>query len=94
VLWQALQNRQLDGLRFRCQYPLSSFIADFYCPACRLIIELDGGIHDGQQDYDAERTQKLNQLGYRVIRFSNEAVLTDLETVLEQILAASREQGR
>jgi very-short-patch-repair endonuclease len=92
TLWQALQNRQLGGLRFRCQHPLSSFIADFYCPACKLIIELDGDIHDSQQAYDAERTQKLNQLGYRVLRFSNEAVLSDLETVLERILAASRTQ--
>jgi very-short-patch-repair endonuclease len=85
VLWQALQNRQLGGLRFRCQHPLRAFIADFYCPACKLVIELDGDIHNNQQEYDAERTKKLNQLGYRVLRFPNETVLTDLETVLKQI---------
>jgi very-short-patch-repair endonuclease len=92
-LWQALQNRQIGGLRFRCQHPVSSFILDFYCPERHLAIELDGEIHEHRQDYDYERTAQLNYLGYRVLRFHNEAVMTDLENVLRQILEFSHVQN-
>jgi very-short-patch-repair endonuclease len=84
-LWQALKNRQLGNLRWRCQHPIGRFIVDFYCPACRLIIEVDGGIHQQQQDYDLARTEHLQEYGYTVIRFSNEAVESNLETVLATI---------
>ncbi len=93
-LWQALQNRQLGGLRFRCQHPVSTFILDFYCPEYNLAIELDGEIHEHQQNYDNERTAQLNHLGYQVLRFHNEAVITDLENVLRQILEFSHAQNR
>jgi very-short-patch-repair endonuclease len=88
-LWQALKNRQLNGLRFRCQHPVGSFIVDFYCPQCRLVIELDGEIHDQQVDYDTARTDQLKQFGYQVVRFRNQEVITNLDTVLCQILNAS-----
>ncbi len=52
VLWQALQRRQLDGLEFRAQHPVGPFVLDFYCPACRLAIALDGPIHDGQMEQE------------------------------------------
>ncbi|MBE9179889.1 DUF559 domain-containing protein [Oculatella sp. LEGE 06141] len=91
TLWQALKKRQLGGLRFRCQHPISSFIVDFYCPERRMAIELDGGIHHQQLDYDAARTEQLNQFGFRVLRFRNEEVMTDLDRVLHQILEASGE---
>jgi very-short-patch-repair endonuclease len=87
MLWQALRNRQLQGLRFRCQHAVETFIVDFYCPEHRLVIEVDGEIHDTQKDYDAARTEKLSQQGYRVIRFSNQQVLTNINEVLETILA-------
>ena len=51
-LWKALQKRQLNGLKFRCQHAIGSFIVDFYCPQCRLVIELDGDIHNQQVEYD------------------------------------------
>ncbi|MBW4657338.1 MAG: endonuclease domain-containing protein [Drouetiella hepatica Uher 2000/2452] len=89
ILWQALKNRQLNGLRFRCQHPVGSFIVDFYCPQCRLVIELDGEIHQQQLEYDIDRTQQLSHFGYRVIRFTNQEVITDLDRVLKQILKAS-----
>jgi very-short-patch-repair endonuclease len=92
-LWQALQNRQLGGLRFRAQHPVSTFILDFYCPKLHLAIELDGEIHEHRHDYDDERTAQLNHLGYRVLRFPNEAVMTDLENVLHQILEFSHVQN-
>jgi very-short-patch-repair endonuclease len=85
-LWQALSKRQLNGLKFRCQHPVGPFIVDFYCPEHRLVIELDGSIHDQQIEQDTARTAQLNQYGYRVIRFRNETVLTNLEYVLHQIL--------
>jgi very-short-patch-repair endonuclease len=89
ILWQALKNRQLNGLKFRHQHPIGLFIVDFYCPQCRLIIELDGEIHDRQVDYDAVRTEQLNHFGYRVLRFRNQAVIKDLNDVLQKILNAS-----
>jgi very-short-patch-repair endonuclease len=87
-LWQALKNRQLRGVKFRVQHPIASFIVDFYCPQHRLIIELDGGIHSQQVEYDAARTEKLHQLGYRVIRFRNQQVMSNLNLVLQQITDA------
>ena len=88
MLWEALKNRQLNGLKFRSQHPIASFIVDFYCPHHRLVIELDGAIHDRQREYDAAQTEKLNHLGYRVIRFDNQEVMSDLSSVLQQIVNA------
>jgi very-short-patch-repair endonuclease len=89
VLWSALDRRQLHGLKFRCQHAIGSFIVDFYCPQCRLVIELDGAIHDQQIDYDTARTKQLNQYGYKVIRFRNHEVMNNLENVLHRVLEAS-----
>ena len=86
LLWQALRKRQLQGLKFRVQHPIGSFIVDFYCPQHQVVIELDGAIHEQQVEYDAARTEKLNHLGYRVIRFHNRKVMSDLEGVLQQIV--------
>ncbi|ABW29706.1 endonuclease domain-containing protein [Acaryochloris marina] len=90
-LWKALQKRQLSGLKFRCQHAIGSFIVDFYCPQCRLVIELDGDIHNQQVEYDEARTEQLNQLGYRVIRFHNSDVMHHLDHVLQQIRQASEQ---
>ena len=84
-LWSALRNKQLEGLRFRCQHPIGNFILDFYCPACKLVVEVDGEIHVHKIDYDNERTAKLTQYGYKVLRFSNKQVTNDLPTVLAEI---------
>jgi very-short-patch-repair endonuclease len=88
MLWQALRNRQLNGWKFRCQHPIASFVVDFYCPEHRFVIELDGGVHEQQVEYDAARTEKLNQLGYRVMRFRNSEVTSDLNRVLQEIVNA------
>ena len=85
VLWEKLRNKQLDGLRFRCQHPVGSFILDFYCPSRKLVIEIDGDIHQERTEYDSARTSKLEEYGYRVIRFSNERVMNDLQGVLDEI---------
>jgi very-short-patch-repair endonuclease len=84
-LWSALRNKQLEGLRFRCQHPVGNFILDFYCAACKLVVEVDGEIHDQQIDYDLARTNKLAEYGYTVLRFSNEQVINDLSSVLAEI---------
>jgi len=88
MVWDALKSRQLHGLKFRSQHPIESFIVDFYCPQHRFVIELDGAVHDQQGEYDAARTEKLNHLGYRVIRFDNRDVMSDLGRVLQQIVIA------
>ncbi len=86
-LWEALCCRQLDGLRFRRQHPLGRFIVDFCCPSRRLIIELDGPVHEKQQEYDTARTATLTRYGYHVLRFSNDDVLGNLPAVLDRIRA-------
>ena len=90
VLWGRLRNRQLEGLKFRRQHPLGRFIVDFCCAQHRLIVEVDGGVHRNQREYDEARTQVLQAHGYRVLRFSNEAVLGDVEAVLGVIAEAVR----
>jgi len=65
-------------------------IADFYCPECKLIVEIDGDIHDFQVEEDAQRTKEIESFGYRVIRFRNEEVLSDIESVLNKILKACK----
>lgn len=85
LLWQHLRARQIGGFKFRRQLELGPYIADFVCIEKKLIVEADGGQHSEQQD--VERTEHLQGLGYRVLRFWNHEVLTETEAVLEQILA-------
>ena len=85
VLWESLRRKQLSGYKFRRQHIIQTFIVDFYCPKAKLIIEIDGGIHLAQVDYDVFREDVLIQLGYSVIRFSNEQVLEHTFSVCEEI---------
>ncbi|MCW0046425.1 DUF559 domain-containing protein [Brevundimonas sp. BT-123] len=71
ILWSMLRNRQLDGLKFRRQAPVAGAIADFACHEIRLIIELDGGVHDLHEARDAVRDERLPIAGYTVMRFRN-----------------------
>ncbi|MGN6758300.1 MAG: endonuclease domain-containing protein [Thermomicrobiales bacterium] len=89
VLWAALRQRQLGGLRFRRQHPVGPYFLDFFCPAGGLVIELDGAVHEATREYDEERTRYLAAYGYRVIRFKNEEVLRNLASVLAQIEQAA-----
>jgi very-short-patch-repair endonuclease len=84
-LWSKLRNRQLDGLRFRSQHPVGPYILDFYCPAAKLAVEVDGMVHDKQQEQDIARTKHLSRYGYRVVRCTNQEVMNELEIVLERI---------
>jgi very-short-patch-repair endonuclease len=87
-LWQALKGSKLAGLKFRRQHPVGNFILDFYCAAHKLVVEVDGGIHETQIEYDAARTTELESYGYTIVRFTNEVVLHQRETVLAAILQA------
>lgn len=89
-LWDAIRDRQLNGLRFRCQHPVGRFILDFYCPSHRLVVEVEGGSHDGRHAYDQARTEALAAFGYHVIRFRNADVLDRLPAVLETIRETAR----
>ena len=89
VLWAALQKKQVAGLKFRRQHPVGRFVLDFYCASHKLVVEVDGAVHDAQQESDAERTRSLETHGYRVIRFQNDEVLRDLPSVLRRIAAAA-----
>ncbi len=86
-LWKYLKAKQLDKRKFVKQHSIGSYIVDFYCPAEKLIIELDGEVHaDPQaQAYDIKRTEYLGTLGFKVIRFENKMVFDHLEAVLQEI---------
>ena len=84
LLWERLSRKQLRGFKFRRQHPVADFICDFYCHAAKLVIELDGEIHNNkeQKDYDEARTEELEEFGIKVIRFDNEEILKDIDKVL------------
>ena len=87
ILWQQLRGRKLEGLKFRRQHPLVEFVADFYCHEKRLVIELDGAVHDSEnnKDYDQARTNWLGELNIMVIRFRNHEIHQKLDFVLNEI---------
>lgn len=86
-LWEYLKGNSFYGLKFRRQHPIQNYIADFYCHKLELIIEVDGGYHENerQKEKDREREKVLKFQDIRIIRFTNEQVLNDIETVIEQL---------
>ena len=87
LLWLILRSRRFCGFKFRRQHPIGRYILDFYCHECRLAVELDGGGHadEDQAAYDSERTKELEGAGIRVLRFWNNDVLRNTESVLEAL---------
>ena len=85
VLWSKLRGRALRGWKFRRQHPIDAYIADFVCAEAGLVIELDGGQHASAVVYDEARTRALERSGFRVLRFWNSDVLTNIEGVLQSI---------
>ena len=85
ILWEEL--KQLDGYHFRRQHPINDFIADFICLSAHLIIEVDGKYHDvsQQQTEDDMRTDALSKMGYTVVRFTNDEIITDVDRVVDEI---------
>ena len=84
LLWSYLKNKS-TGHRIRRQHIIETFIVDFVCLKKELIIEVDGKIHEKQKEYDDSRTEHLNLLGYKVIRFTNEEVIINPELVVKKI---------
>jgi very-short-patch-repair endonuclease len=85
ALWRHLRDRQLSGLKFRRQHPFGDYILDFVCLENKLVIEVDGGQHRERAVYDENRTKKLQTAGFRVLRFWNNEVLKEMESVKEKI---------
>src|SRR5258706_1228353 len=86
--WWQVRAKRLGGFKFKRQFPIGPYIADFVCLERRLIIELDGNQHSEQEEYDAARTVFLEAKGYRVIRFCNYSALTNMEGVVEGVWLA------
>jgi len=93
-LWQQLRNRQLMGKKFRRQYPIGAYIVDFVCLGLKLVVELDGGQHMDQQNYDERRTEFLKQQGFVVLGFWNNEVMGNIEGVLEALTLALSQRER
>ena len=89
-LWRLLKGSQLDGRKFRRQHSIGRFVVDFYCPAERLAVEVDGSVHDDplRYRYDARRQRALDALGVRVVRFTNSEVLETPDVVAAAIRSA------
>ena len=87
LLWEKLSGKKVLGLRFRSQHPIDIFIADFYCHPIKLVVEIDGGIHQNekQNEYDMGREAELKKLGIDVIRFTNEEVINNIDGVIKAI---------
>jgi len=93
ILWQELRNRRLKGAKFHRQYAIKFkvngcrrfFVADFYCSKHKLVIEIDGKIHERQKDYDEMRTYIMNTMGIRVIRFKSEEIENNCESIVSKL---------
>jgi adenine-specific DNA-methyltransferase len=90
-LWARLRSRQLLGFKFRRQFVVGTYITDFCCFQQRLIVEVDGGQHGSHTSADQRRTAFLVARGYRVLRFWDNEVMRDIDTVLEEIVRALSE---
>jgi len=88
ILWEELRNRKLNNLKFRRQHPLSNYLVDFCCPEIRLIIEIDGSIHDEEENkkHDSIRQVELETAGYTFLRFKNYEVINNRQNVINTII--------
>lgn len=93
IFWQLIRNRKFEGKKFYRQFPIKFkidftekfFIADFYCHECKIVVEIDGKIHDNQKEYDQFRTEIIEQFGIKVVRFTNNDVENNIENVLSEL---------
>jgi very-short-patch-repair endonuclease len=94
LLWQHVRNRRCGGAKFRRQHGIERFIVDFACVEHRVVIEVDGPIHDYTPEHDALRQAYIESEGWRVLRFANQDVLSNLSPVLTQITRAIEDTGQ
>ncbi len=92
LLWARVRNRRLSGLKFTRQHPLGNYIVDFYCHEARLVVEVEGGIHEtlAKREYDSTRFEEMRVSGVRVLRVPNEEVMRNIDTVLNTIVQAAK----
>ena len=94
LLWNKLKNKQLCGFDFHRQKPIDEFVVDFFCPKLLLAIEIDGSSHEGKLERDSQRQREIEKFGVRFLRFSDEEVRRDLESVVDAIARWVDTQGR
>ncbi len=87
ILWKKLRDRKIFDVKFRKQHPVWIFIVDFYCHEYKLVIEVDGEIHNEEEliEHDLNRNAELNKFGLEVIRFTNDQILYDIDSVVSAI---------
>jgi very-short-patch-repair endonuclease len=85
LLWEKLKSKQICGVRFRRQHPIDFFIADFYCHEAKLVVEIDGEIHNQQTEYDDGRTAEMERYFIKVIRFTNSEIEDNIKNVVKII---------
>jgi very-short-patch-repair endonuclease len=92
LLWQRLRTNRLDGLHFRRQVTIDGFLPDFYCHSLGLVIEVDGKVHEKQQEYDTLRDSVIAARGLRILRFTNTEIETEMPKVIATIRSAAIKQ--
>lgn len=87
ILWQYLQGWKLKNYKFRRQYSIGRYVVDFYCPKLKLVIEIDGGYHNEAKvkDYDSHRQDYIESFGIKFLRFTNDQIFSDIESVVAEI---------
>ena len=94
ILWEALRGKKLDGIKFRRQQPIGYFLVDFYSSVYRLVVEIDGPVHESQNESDHARQEILKELGLAVFRIKSEAIEKNLPVVLDLIRQAIHSQAK
>jgi very-short-patch-repair endonuclease len=94
LLWKRLDKNKVLGFRFKCQHPIDIFIADFYCHKLKLVIEIDGEIHNQKLEYDFGRTDEMERFDIMVIRFPNKEVKEDINKVMREIVRVCVERNK
>jgi very-short-patch-repair endonuclease len=85
-LWSKISGKKLNGLKFRRQFPIGRYIVDFYNHSNRLVVEIDGSVHDCTKEYDKNRDDYLRACNYTVLRFTNSEIESHIEMVMQRIL--------
>jgi len=93
IMWEVLRWKQLAWLKFRRQHPFGRYIADFFCSKEKIVIEIDGKIHDNQKEYDDIRESIIEQYWVKILRFSNDQISNNLEEILEEIVLSLPPEG-
>ena len=88
IFWQQVRNGKLNGFKFKRQHSIGNYIVDFYCASEMLIVELDGGVHNSkdQKEKDRLRDENLIAINFKILRFKNQEILTDINKVKQQII--------